>query len=92
MRTFRATIHVTKLEGQDSTAARGDLEEALLRVGFGQWRIVAFEDEQAVATAPPRRAASQAAMRRRAPNPGLWLLTGAVIWALWFFWSLVGED
>jgi hypothetical protein len=63
------------------------------RVGVGQWRIVTVEDELAPAVAPVRKlppAATRA--RNRAPNPGLLLLAGAAIWALWFFWSLIGED
>jgi hypothetical protein len=93
MPTYRATIQLTKLEGRDPAAVRNDLEQAFARAGIGQCRIVAVEDEELVATAPSRRIPFRAASsRRRAPNPGLWLLLGAAVWAVWFFWSLVGEE
>jgi Xaa-Pro aminopeptidase len=92
MPVYRATIQLTKLEGRDPAAVRSDLEQAFARAGIGQCRIVAVEDEQIIASAPSRRIPYRPPVRRRAVNRGILLLVGAAIWAVWFFWKLMGPE
>lgn len=91
MPTFRATVQLTRIEGTDAAAVRGKLEQVFGQAGLAEWRIVHVENEQSPPLAPVRRLPFPSA-RRSAPNPGLWLLIGAAVWAVWFFWSLIGEE
>jgi Xaa-Pro aminopeptidase len=92
MPVYRATIQLTKLEGRDPATVRSDLEQAFARAGIAQCRIVAVEDEQIVASSPSRRIPFRAPSRSRAVNRGVLLLVGAAIWAVWFFWKLMGPE
>ena len=80
------------LKGAIPPRFAADLEQAFTRAGIGQCRIVAVEDEQIIASAPSRKIPFRAPSRSRAVNRGVLLLVGAAIWAVWFFWKLMGPE
>ncbi len=87
MRKFQATVRVN-LDGRDAVTVRQLLEEELRKTQLTRWRLVSIDGED---TKPrPLRGMRRPAVRHREINAGALLLVGAVTWAVWFFWLLVG--
>ena len=95
MPKYRATVHVSGLNGESPIAVRSALDDQLKKSGIENCRVVVVEPEGMTRPAPPASSAPQpdAAWRRQANAGGL-LLVAAAAWALWFFWwmfSVGGE-
>jgi ferric-dicitrate binding protein FerR (iron transport regulator) len=89
MPKYKATVHVSGLNGDSPTSVRSALDDQLKKVGIENYRVVAVEPEgwaraaqRATATAAPP---NDSAWRRQANAGGL-LLVAAAAWAVWFFW------
>ena len=87
MRKFQATVRVN-LDGRDAVTVRQLLEEELRKTQLTRWRLVSIDGEDAKPR--PLGGMRRPAIRRREINTGALLLVGAVTWAVWFFWLLVG--
>jgi hypothetical protein len=92
MRKFRVTVQLNDLRGNDAAGVREALDAQLRGAGFVRWRVTSVEAEESGQLRSLRSlSAVQIERVRRPANIGGFLLAGAVAWALWFFWSLLGE-
>ena len=90
MATFRATIRVDNLEGEDAAAARRVVEERLRDGGLKTCTVLRVERQSPDAEQRQRRRRIAPGERvwRQQTNTGGFLLAAAALWALWFFWQL----
>jgi hypothetical protein len=89
MPKYKATVHVTGLDGDSPTSVRTALDDQLKRVGIENYRVVAIEPEgwaRAAQRAPAQAVPAQEPGWRRQANAGGLLLVAAAAWAVWFFW------
>ena len=95
MPKYRATVHVTGLDGESPTSVRSALDDQLKKSGLANCRVVVVEPEaMARAVTPAKPAVARDPAWRRQANAGGLLLVAAAAWALWFFWwmfSVGGE-
>ena len=87
MRKFQATVRVN-LDGRDAVTVRQLLEEELRKTDLTRWRLVSIDSEDAKPR--PLGGMSRPAIRRSRNQRRYSPLVGAVTWAVWFFWMLVG--
>ena len=89
MPKYKATVHVSGLDGDSPTSVRSALDDQLKKVGIENYRVVAVEPEgwsRAARRVPlPAQSPTSPALRRQADVGGL-LLIAAAAWAVWFFW------
>jgi hypothetical protein len=92
MATFRATVRIDNLGGEDAAEARRAVEERLREAGFQRCSVLRVDRQSALTETEMRRNRSRVAPGeqawRRQSNTGGVLLAAAAIWALWFFWQL----
>ncbi|MBI4517769.1 MAG: hypothetical protein HY699_18340 [Deltaproteobacteria bacterium] len=84
MPNFRATVRFLDLVGPDVLAVRKALEDRLQQSGAGKWRVVDVAPEKGA-----RRQGATVRWRTDRDIAAKLMLTGAAMWALWFFWTLV---
>ena len=94
MPTFRVTVELSDLDAPDPKVLRSSIDETLRGAGFKAWRVVNVHDQNGIPTPPNVRPAAVTPWHRdrRGANVGLLLIAGAVIWAIWFFWMLMGNE
>ncbi len=91
--SYRATLVIEGLPGEDPAAVRGVLETKLSKVEIPSFRVVSIEPmtrrRAAAFDTGPRRAAPAEGGWRRESNAGGILLLVAIAWAAWFGWSIL---
>lgn len=88
MATYRATVRVDGLEGDNAVEARRLVEDRLRDGGFKKWTILRVERQTADMEQRRGRVAPGERVWRQQSNTGGVLLAAAALWALWFFWQL----
>jgi len=92
MPTFRATVRIDNVEGDDAADARRAVEERLRDAGLHRWSVLRVDRQTALTEQEARRNRGRVApgerVWRQQSNTGGVLLAAAAIWALWFFWQL----
>lgn len=89
MPKYKATVHVSGLDGDSPTSVRSALDDQLKKIGIENYRVVAVEPEgwaRAARRAPVPAASPTDAAWRQQTNAGGLLLVAAAAWAVWFFW------
>lgn len=91
MATYRATVRLDGVEGEDAVEARRLIEDRLKDSALGKWTVVSVERQRPGGVVPSRgRVAPGESVWRRQSNTGGVLLAAAALWAFWFFWQLSG--
>ncbi|GIW41155.1 MAG: hypothetical protein KatS3mg076_1732 [Candidatus Binatia bacterium] len=86
MPRYHATVRLLEVDAADPATARRELEEKLSQSQLGRWQLLRLEPE--ASPLPLRHARGR--LSRRASNLGPLLVIGALVWALWFYWLLLG--